>query len=252
MITQYLLPDSAEQAVAELAPDVAVMGGGTTVMPAVHVGALDASRVVGLARAGLSGVDAPAVAPRSGRRRRSRVAALDPSRAVVRGRRGRRSGAAQHGHGRRQPRRCGGDVAVALLALGAEVRLSSRTVPVDDFWAEFEPGEEIVLLGLVRGRPRQRLPALGAARRELAGRGVRGGLARPRGARRGRPAPGPLTGRRGGRSGGRRGGDRPPDRRGGQRLVPAPHDRAVRPASTGGARCRLRSSSSSSTGARPR
>ena len=40
MITQYLLPESAEQAVAELSPGVAVMGGGTTVMPAVHVGAL--------------------------------------------------------------------------------------------------------------------------------------------------------------------------------------------------------------------
>jgi len=38
----------------------------------------------------------------------------------------------------------GGDVAVALLALGAEVRLSSRTVPVDDFWSSFEPGGEIV------------------------------------------------------------------------------------------------------------
>ena len=42
MITQYLLPDTAEQAVAELASGAAVMGGGTTVMPAVHAGTLDA------------------------------------------------------------------------------------------------------------------------------------------------------------------------------------------------------------------
>ena len=70
MITQYLLP-GAEQAVAELAGDVAVMGGGTTVMPAVHVGALDASRVVGLARGDSRGSSAPTAAPPSGRRRPS-------------------------------------------------------------------------------------------------------------------------------------------------------------------------------------
>ena len=35
----------------------AVMGGGTTVMPAVHAGALDAERVIGLARAGLDGIE---------------------------------------------------------------------------------------------------------------------------------------------------------------------------------------------------
>jgi CO/xanthine dehydrogenase FAD-binding subunit len=39
----------------------------------------------------------------------------------------------------------GGDVAVALLALDAEVALSSRTVPVAEFWSSFRPGEEIVL-----------------------------------------------------------------------------------------------------------
>jgi CO/xanthine dehydrogenase FAD-binding subunit len=39
----------------------------------------------------------------------------------------------------------GGDVATALLALDAEVALSSRTVPVAEFWSSFRPGEEIVL-----------------------------------------------------------------------------------------------------------
>ena len=146
MITQYLLPDSAEQAVAELAPDVAVMGGGTTVMPAVHVGALDASRVVGLARAGLSGVD------RTGGRTTlgattplATVSALDhvpvlSSAAGAVGGPALRNMATVGGN-----LVLGGDVAVALLALGAEIQLSSRTVPVDDFWSSFEPGEEIVL-----------------------------------------------------------------------------------------------------------
>jgi CO/xanthine dehydrogenase FAD-binding subunit len=39
----------------------------------------------------------------------------------------------------------GGDVAVALLALDAEVHLSSRTIPVAEFWSSFRPDEEIVL-----------------------------------------------------------------------------------------------------------
>jgi CO/xanthine dehydrogenase FAD-binding subunit len=38
----------------------------------------------------------------------------------------------------------GGDVATALLALDAEVVLGSRRVPVERFWDEFRPGEEIV------------------------------------------------------------------------------------------------------------
>jgi CO/xanthine dehydrogenase FAD-binding subunit len=144
VITQYLLPDSAGQAVAELADDAAVMGGGTTVMPAVHVGALDASRVVGLARAGLSGLE------RTGGR--TSIGAMTPLAAVAEldG----AVGAAARAVGGPALRNMatvggnlvvGGDVAVALLALGAEVELSSRTVPVDDFWSSFEPGEEIVL-----------------------------------------------------------------------------------------------------------
>ena len=37
-----------------------------------------------------------------------------------------------------------GDVGVALLALGAEVRLTSRTIPLEDLWTSFDPAEEIV------------------------------------------------------------------------------------------------------------
>ena len=146
MITQYLLPGSAEQAVAELAPDVAVMGGGTTVMPAVHVGALDASRVVGLARAGLSGVDRTDGRTTLGATTSlATVSALDhvPALSSAAGAVG---GPALRNMGTVGGNLVvGGDVAVALLALGAEVELSSRTVPVDDFWSSFEPGEEIVL-----------------------------------------------------------------------------------------------------------
>src|ERR671936_2802857 len=37
-----------------------------------------------------------------------------------------------------------GDVGVALLALGAEVDLGGRTVPLEDFWDSFRPGEELI------------------------------------------------------------------------------------------------------------
>ena len=230
------------------------MGGGTTVMPAVHVGALDASRVVGLARAGLSGVERTDGRTTLGATTsaRDRLRARPRPRAVVRGRRGRRSGAAQHGHRRRQPR--GAAATSPWRCSRSAPRSSSRRAPCPSTTSgprssrarrssssvSFEDDPDSVYLRWARRAANS--PAVVS----------RGGLARPRGAGRRRPAPGPLAGRRGGRSGGRRGGDRPADRRGGQRLVPAPHDRAVRPASTGGARCRLRSSSSSSTGARPR
>jgi CO/xanthine dehydrogenase FAD-binding subunit len=136
MISQYLLPGSAEEAAAEL-QDAVVMGGGTTVMPAAHAGTLDASRVVGLARAGLSGPTA------SGIGAMTPLAALDGALA-----------APAHAVGGPALRNMatiggnlvlGGDVAVALLALDAEVALSSRTVPVAEFWSSFRPGEEIVL-----------------------------------------------------------------------------------------------------------
>ena len=137
MISQYLLPGSAEEAAAELAPDVAVMGGGTTVMPAVHAGALEATRVVGLARAGLAG------AGPSGIGAMTPLSALggalsEPARAV--GGPALRNMATLGGNLVN-----GGDVAVALLALDASVRLTSRTVPVAEFWSTFAPGEEIVL-----------------------------------------------------------------------------------------------------------
>jgi CO/xanthine dehydrogenase FAD-binding subunit len=140
MITQYLLPDSADAAVAEL-QDAVVMAGGTTVMPAAHAGSLDATRVIGLARAGLAGVT------RSGSRvtvgATTPLAALDGALAAAArsvGGPALRNMATIGGN-----LVLGGDVAVALLALDAEVALSSRTVPVAEFWSSFRPGEEIVL-----------------------------------------------------------------------------------------------------------
>jgi CO/xanthine dehydrogenase FAD-binding subunit len=140
MITQYLLPGSAEEAAAEL-QDAVILAGGTTVMPAAHAGALDASRVIGLARAGLAGIE------REGDRvtigAMTPLAALDGALA--------QAARAVGGPALRNMATIGGnlviggDVATALLALDAEVALSSRTVPVAEFWSSFRPGEEIVL-----------------------------------------------------------------------------------------------------------
>jgi CO/xanthine dehydrogenase FAD-binding subunit len=140
MITQYLLPGSAEEAAAELG-DAVVMAGGTTVMPAAHAGALDVTRVVGLARAGLAGIE------RSGGRTTigamTPLAALDgplsePARAV--GGPALRNMATIGGN-----LVLGGDVATALVALDARAHLSSRELPVADFWSSFQAGSELVL-----------------------------------------------------------------------------------------------------------
>jgi aerobic carbon-monoxide dehydrogenase medium subunit len=146
MITEYLLPGSAEEAAAELGAEVAVMGGGTTVMPAVHAGTLDASRVVGLARAGLAGIE------RDGGR--TTIGAMTPLAAVAEldgavGAAARAVGGPALRNmatvgGNLLARAPYGDVGVALLALDAEVRLSGRTIPLDELWSSFRPGEEIV------------------------------------------------------------------------------------------------------------
>jgi carbon-monoxide dehydrogenase medium subunit len=146
MITQYLLPDSAEQAVAELASGAAVMGGGTTVMPAVHAGTLDAERVVGLARAGLAGIERE--------NGRTTIGAMTPLAQVAEldGAVG-QAAAAIGGPALRNMATIGGnllvgapygDVGVALLALDAQVTLSGRTIPLEELWTSFKPDEEIV------------------------------------------------------------------------------------------------------------
>ena len=146
MITQYLLPDSAEQAVAELASGAAVMGGGTIVMPAAHAGTLDAERVIGLARAGLAGI------ARDGGR--TTIGATTPLAAVadLDGAVG-SAARAVGGPALRNMATVGGnllagapygDVAVALLALGAEVELTGRTIRLEELWETFDPDTEII------------------------------------------------------------------------------------------------------------
>jgi CO/xanthine dehydrogenase FAD-binding subunit len=146
MINQYLLPDTADQAVAELASGAAVMGGGTTVMPAVHAGTLDAERVIGLARAGLTGIERAHGRTTIGAMTSlARVAELDG--AVG------QAAAAVGGPALRNMATIGGnllvgapygDVGVALLALDAEVRLTGRTIPLHELWISFDPATEII------------------------------------------------------------------------------------------------------------
>jgi len=148
VVTEYLLPSSADEAAAELAEGAALMAGGTTVMPRVLAGGFEAERVVGLARAGLDGV-------RRGDGRTvigatttlAAVAALDHAPALA-------AAAAQvGGPALRNMATIGGnllagapygDVGVGLLALGADVDLGDRAVAIDDFWTEFRPGVDIV------------------------------------------------------------------------------------------------------------
>jgi aerobic carbon-monoxide dehydrogenase medium subunit len=148
VVTEYLLPGSADEAAAQLAGGAALMAGGTTVMPRVLAGSLAETRVVGLARAGLDGV----------RRENGRivigacttlsaVAAIEGTPALA------AAAAAVGGPALRNMATIGGnllagapygDVGVALLALGAEVDLGGRTAAIDDFWEEFRPGVDIV------------------------------------------------------------------------------------------------------------
>jgi CO/xanthine dehydrogenase FAD-binding subunit len=148
LITQYLLPSSADEAATQLAGGAALMAGGTTVMPRALAGGLEASRVVGLARAGLGHV-----ASGDGRTTLgacatlAAVAELDGTPALAAAAR------AVGGPALRNMATVGGnlvvgapygDLGVVLLALGAEVDLGDRVVPIDDFWSAFRAGEDIV------------------------------------------------------------------------------------------------------------
>jgi CO/xanthine dehydrogenase FAD-binding subunit len=134
VVTEYLLPGSADEAVAQLDGGV-LMAGGTTVMPAVLAGELTQTRVVGLARAGLDGVSR-----QDGRTTigacvtLAAVSALDHAPALA------AAAAAIGGPALRNMATIGGnvvlggDVAVALLALDASVDLGSRSAPLADLW----------------------------------------------------------------------------------------------------------------------
>ena len=128
MVTEYLLPGSADEAAAQREGAV-LMAGGTTVMPAVLDGSLRETRVVGLARAGLDGISHEGGRTDHRRLRHARAAAGL----------GGAAGAAAEAVGGPALRNMatvggnvviGGDVACALLALDATVDLGSRTVPL--------------------------------------------------------------------------------------------------------------------------
>jgi aerobic carbon-monoxide dehydrogenase medium subunit len=148
VITQYLLPSSADEAAAELAGGAALMAGGTTVMPRVLAGGLEAERVVGLARAGLDGVrreDGRTVIGAT--TTLAAVARLDHAPALA------AAAGAVGGPALRNMATVGGnllagapygDLGAALLALGAEVDLGDRVVDVERLWDEFRPGVDIV------------------------------------------------------------------------------------------------------------
>ena len=148
MITQYLLPSSADAAAAELAGGAALMAGGTTVMPRVLAGGVEAERVVGLARAGLDGIASDGGRTTLGAcTTLAAVAAYEPTPALA------AAAGAIGGPALRNMATVGGnlvvgapygDLGVVLLALAADVDLGDRTVAIDDFWAEFRPGVDIV------------------------------------------------------------------------------------------------------------
>jgi aerobic carbon-monoxide dehydrogenase medium subunit len=142
MITEYVLADSADAAATRLADGVAVMAGGTVLLPR----GVEVERVVGLARAGMDAIE-----QRDGRTTLgatatlAAVARLDGPVALA--------AAAVGGPALRNMATVGGnllagapygDLGVALLALDAEVDLGSRTVRLEDFWDAFRPGEELI------------------------------------------------------------------------------------------------------------
>jgi CO/xanthine dehydrogenase FAD-binding subunit len=139
MIREYVLPDSADAA-AELATGAALLAGGTVLLPR----GIEAERVVGLARAGLDGIER-----RDGRTvlgataTLAAVARLDGPVAEA--------AAAVGGPALRNMATVGGnllagapygDVGVALLALGATVDLGDRTLPLEELWGQHK-GEVI-------------------------------------------------------------------------------------------------------------
>lgn len=133
MVTEYVLPGSADEAAAQRDGAV-LMAGGTTVMPAVLDGSLRETRVVGLARAGLDGIEHA-----DGR---TVIGATTTLAAVAS--LGGAVGAAAEAVGGPALRNMatvggnvviGGDVAVALLALDASADLGTRSVPLAALWS---------------------------------------------------------------------------------------------------------------------
>ena len=145
MVTEYLLPSSADEAAEQLAGGAALIAGGTTVMPRVLAGALLETRVVGLARTGLDQVASDGGRTTLGACTTLAAVAAHEATPALAAAAGAIGGPALRNMGTVGGNLVvGGDVAVALLALAADVDLGDRTVGIDDFWAEFRPGVDIV------------------------------------------------------------------------------------------------------------
>jgi CO/xanthine dehydrogenase FAD-binding subunit len=148
LVTQYLLPSSADEAAAQLTEGAALMAGGTTVMPRVLAGGFEAERVVGLARAGLDQIVTDGGRTTLGAcTTLAAVSAHEATPALA------AAAQAVGGPALRNMATVGGnlvvgapygDLGVVLLALAADVDLGDRTVSIDDFWAKFRPGVDIV------------------------------------------------------------------------------------------------------------
>jgi CO/xanthine dehydrogenase FAD-binding subunit len=137
VIAEYLLPGSADAVEAELARGAALIAGGTVALPR----GIDAERVVGLARAGLDGIE------------RTRIGATATLAAVARlgGALG-EAAAAVGGPALRNMATVGGnlfagapygDLGVVLLALGARVEVRDRAVPLEELWAGLVAYEDV-------------------------------------------------------------------------------------------------------------
>jgi CO/xanthine dehydrogenase FAD-binding subunit len=145
VITQYLLPSSADEAAAQLADGAALIAGGTTVMPRVLAGGFEADRVVGLARAGLDGITSDDGRTTLGAcATLAAVAAHEATPALAAAARAIGGPALRNMGTVGGNLVVGGDLAVVLLALAADVDLGDRTVSIDDFSAEFRTGVDIV------------------------------------------------------------------------------------------------------------
>lgn len=167
MATQaYFLPQSVDEAVSLLAehgPDLLVMAGGTLAMPLINEGVSMPRMVMGLRRAGLDGVGESsgrlaigATATMTQMLGQTAVPMLQEAARAVGGWAIRNMGTVGGNLFAPPP---GGDFAVALLALDAQVHIlganGARTIPLEDFYTGFmmtalQPGELVTAFDVPR------------------------------------------------------------------------------------------------------
>lgn len=181
MTTQeYFLPQSLEEAVnllAEHGPDMLVMAGGTLAMPLINEGVSMPAMVMGLRQAGLNAIDAAngtvrigAAATMTQLLQQTDIPMLQEAAHQIGGWAIRNMGTVGGNLFAPPP---AGDVAVALLALDAQLRIAGpngeRTLPLEDFYTGFmttalEPGE--LVAGIEVPRPAGQTAYLKYARKK--------------------------------------------------------------------------------------